>query len=109
MVLAKRLSTSIGALAMGIGWVSIAISPAARAGMNQFMQACMNEGASYSYCQCAAEHIIGGATVYQAATLCNRRLAAPSGSSGGSEYRGNNVACMMMRDEPMMLAATGCY
>jgi len=67
----------------------------------------MGEGGSYGFCKCAGEHINAGADVYQAAKLCNRGLSAPSGSSGG--YTGNNVACMMMRDYPLMLAAMGCY
>ena len=111
MPVSTRYLRSVGSCLVGAGLISLVFGGSVKAGMAQFMQACMNEGASYSYCQCAAGHIIDGATVYQAATLCNRGLPVQGayGGGGGGEYRGNNVACMMMREQPMMLAAMGCY
>jgi len=107
----KRLHGIVGACAIAGGLGLNGLSPAALASMNEyeFMQACMNEGASYPWCRCAADHILDGANAYQAATLCNKGIGAMSGGSSGGGYRGNNVACTMMRDYPLMLAAMNCY
>jgi hypothetical protein len=101
-----RNVSSIAVMAFASVAMSLVFCKPASANWISFMRACMNEGGSYGFCQCAGGHINAGADVYQAARLCNRGLSAP-GSTG--RYNGNNVACMMMRDEPLMLAAMGCY
>ena len=73
----------------------------------QFMTACMNEGASQSWCHCAMNHVSQGATPYQAATLCNKGL--PAMQPRGGSYVGNRIECMAMRHNPYVLSALQCY
>lgn len=91
-----------------IGAAEVPGAKPAKASTYAFIQACMNEGGSYGYCQCAANHIISGASVYQAAQLCNQGIGTMS-TGGGSVYVGNRVECMIVRDQPMLLATLNCY
>lgn len=92
-----------------IGAAEVPGAKPAKASTYAFMQACMNEGASYAWCQCAANHVISGASVYQAAHLCNQGIGAMNAGGGGAGYVGNRVECMIVRDQPMLLAAMNCY